>query len=440
MATVRAVLRQQREGDPHYIYLLVTVGSVPRPISLRATCTPEHWDPGDSKNKIPARVLPSHHDHHFLNQLIRKKFSAAEQVLNLLQLNNIPITHSAFSQYWGSAGGGASTDFKTFANDLIELKRKKKLHEDTLGNYTQCVNKVCELRPGISLFDINHEFLERFEAFLIDDCRHELSTVAKHLSHLRMFVKKAFARGIIKANPFAEFQISGARSQRMPLSSQQLLAIRNLEIPEHMHGLERARRRFLFQCCTSMAFVDMLAVQWSQITEHAILRPRKKSKEQQNIPLLDLTRWILDQQKAELEQIRARIACSIDALQRKLSHFQETASKDSVRIGRLKRRIDRLQARLDSNCVFESIANFKYNKHLKTLAAMAKIEIDLISHVARYTFATQALNAGVSKEAVMDIMGITQEKTLRIYQRVADEFRVTEMKKMENIQAFRLQA
>ena len=57
---------------------------------------------------------------------------------------------------------------------------------------------------------------------------------------------------------------------------------------------------------------------------------------------------------------------------------------------------------------------------------------DVITHMARHTFATLALNKGVSLESVSKILGHTNIRTTMIYANVTSQKIELEMKKMRN--------
>jgi integrase len=63
----------------------------------------------------------------------------------------------------------------------------------------------------------------------------------------------------------------------------------------------------------------------------------------------------------------------------------------------------------------------KYNTLLKKAAQLCGIDKNVSSHLARHTFATQALTKGVSIESVSKMPGHASINTTQIYARVTDK-------------------
>lgn len=62
----------------------------------------------------------------------------------------------------------------------------------------------------------------------------------------------------------------------------------------------------------------------------------------------------------------------------------------------------------------------KYNKAVKAIGEDMGLPFDLTTHVARHTFAISKLNAGVSTETTMKVMGIKKHSTFAVYGKITD--------------------
>lgn len=62
---------------------------------------------------------------------------------------------------------------------------------------------------------------------------------------------------------------------------------------------------------------------------------------------------------------------------------------------------------------------------------LAGINKRISFHCARHTFATIALNKGISIEVVSKLLGHKDFKTTQIYAKVVDSYKIKEMKKWE---------
>ena len=67
------------------------------------------------------------------------------------------------------------------------------------------------------------------------------------------------------------------------------------------------------------------------------------------------------------------------------------------------------------------MTNQQYNLRIKSVAACAGISRSVTSHMARHSFAVNALNRGVPIEVVARIMGHTDIKTTQIYAKILDK-------------------
>ena len=72
-----------------------------------------------------------------------------------------------------------------------------------------------------------------------------------------------------------------------------------------------------------------------------------------------------------------------------------------------------------------------YNKYLKEIGSLCRINKKITSHLARHTFATLALTRGVSIESVSKILGHTNISTTQIYARITDKKIDSEMNMLE---------
>ena len=84
--------------------------------------------------------------------------------------------------------------------------------------------------------------------------------------------------------------------------------------------------------------------------------------------------------------------------------------------------IDKALAILESYNYMLPIINLSsYNQHLKQVALIAGLTKSLTSHMARHTFATQALHAGLRIEVVSKMLAHADIQTTQIYAKVLAE-------------------
>ena len=176
------------------------------------------------------------------------------------------------------------------------------------------------------------------------------------------------------------------------LSAEELNVIRSKEfgIPR----LELVRDIFVFCCLTGLAFVDVSQLTADHLVKDAqgklwIRKPRQKTKEMCNIPLLSAAKEILDK-------------------------YKEYASSNGKRL------------------LLPVLSNQKTNAYLKEIADICYINKRLTTHVARHTAATIVFLANdVSMENVAKILGHANMNMTRHYAKVLDQ---SIMKDMVNVE------
>lgn len=75
------------------------------------------------------------------------------------------------------------------------------------------------------------------------------------------------------------------------------------------------------------------------------------------------------------------------------------------------------------------IRNREYNKGIRQVVAIAGIEKEITSHLARHTFGTIAINKGIRIEVLQHLMGHKNIKTTQIYAKLMDATKVLELAK-----------
>jgi site-specific recombinase XerD len=79
--------------------------------------------------------------------------------------------------------------------------------------------------------------------------------------------------------------------------------------------------------------------------------------------------------------------------------------------------------------VFRVLTNQPSNRYLKGITGEAKINKTITMHCARHTFGTCTMDLGISLEVISEIMGHTDTKTTRIYAKIREGLKNSEMEK-----------
>lgn len=150
------------------------------------------------------------------------------------------------------------------------------------------------------------------------------------------------------------------------LTTEELEAIAKKDIQNERLSL--VRDIYIFCCLTSLAYIDVKQLKRSEVTigidgKLWIDKRRQKSKVPTKVPLLPITKQIL-------EKYKDHPYC------------------------------------IEKDLLLPVLSNARYNEYLKEIAAICGINKNLTSHTARHTFGTTVtLSNGVPLESVKQMMG-----------------------------------
>jgi len=306
---------------------------------------------------------------------INLKIKEALDKFQLLYLQNPNISIKEIKELYDSE---PINDFYEFYENQLDLQ-KKKISKSTIKTYGQLKESLKSFSPKLGFEKIDYEFLSRYEGFLKESGLRQ-TTVYKRMKIFKMYVNEAFKMGRIKANPFQSYKLKDGTSNRTFLDKVSLQKI--VDCDKLNKYEDEVRKKFLFQCYTGLSFSDLISLRWSEIRDNAIYRERIKTKEPIIIPLIPEAQQILKNQKKEGEYI------------------------------------------------FSKISNQKYNEFLHCIEDRLEFSIPLTSHVARHTFATLALDSGVSIAVVSSVLGHSNIRTTQIYAKITKRLKVEEMQKL----------
>jgi len=235
---------------------------------------------------------------------------------------------------------------------------------------------------------LNLQFLDDFDYYLKTEKHQKQITVNKEIQRLRTPIKRAISEGFIDRDPFILYKSKTVRKTVIFLTTEELKTLEEAVLQQKR--LRTIQDLFIFCCYTGLAYNEMSHL------------------EKKNIQLgFDDTNWI----QMKREKTQRQISIPI------LPKAQEIIEKYST----------------DSNCIFPSISNQKFNSYLKEIADITGIEKRLTHHIARKTFAsTVLLFNDVPMEIVSELLGhsnmvITQESYGKVVQKKVSE----EMKRLK---------
>lgn len=242
-------------------------------------------------------------------------------------------------------------------NTAIYKYRKSR---ERLATYIRTLGK-----DDIKLKDITPSFCTGYHNYCMSSLKS--STVAKELKMFKRVLQFAVSERYIDVNPF-QIKIKTDKLEYHPLTPQEIEVLWNHKITNER--IEKVRDLFIFQCYTGLSYCDMATLTKDDIVDGVIYKNRRKTDVKSIIPLLPVSKTILEKYDYQLPVI----------------------------------------------------SNQKYNQYLKALGDLCECRMTLHSHLARHTYATLLLNKGVDMVTVSKTMGHSNSKiTESIYAEMRKE-------------------
>lgn len=268
----------------------------------------------------------------------------------------------------------------------------------TVRRYESCRRYLAELirqrygKEDLPLTEVNGELVRAFAFYLKTEKGCQQNTVIRYMKCLKKITNLARANDWMAKDPFLGIRFHEKEVVREFLTMDELQTIYRKEFP--LERLTLVRDVFIFAAFTGLAFIDVQQLAPEHIVRDNngnlwIRKPRQKTKNMCNIPLLDIPQEIL----------------------RKYADHPTCRKKGVL---------------LPVPC------NQKMNSYLKEIADICMIRKNLTTHCARHSYATSVCLAnGVSLENVAKMLGHSNIKMTQHYARVLDSSILRDMMQVE---------
>ena len=237
-------------------------------------------------------------------------------------------------------------------------------------------------KDDILVKDITPSFIDNLFVFLLGFMSN--NTAIQKMKQVKRVIRFAVDEGYIKVSPY-KITLKKEKKEVQPLTIKEVNAIRKKKID--IERLSKIRDLFIFECYTGLAFTDLMSLNNNDfhIDESGnkwIIKKRHKTNVVATIPLLPIALEILDKYNY------------------KLPHM----------------------------------SNVKYNAYLKEIGDICGINKSLHSHLARHTWATILLNAGMDMVSVSKCLGHSNSKiTESTYAKVLPDKLYEKVKKVNDV-------
>lgn len=241
----------------------------------------------------------------------------------------------------------------------------------------------------IPITAITEELFEEFRFFL-KKREYAASTINRYLCWLRRLMFRAVSQRIIRCNPFENAKYEKEKNKIRFLQKSEVMKLMSMKMNDRESEL--ARLMFAFSCFTGMAIADMETLQYRHIQTAAdgrkyIRKERQKTKVEFVVPLHPIAEAIIShcRNAQERNEEQQTVKEKGDSL-----FFQPHSSRSVM------------------------------GKNLSILGKACGIRQRLSYHVARHTFGTMSLSAGIPIESIAKMMGHASISSTQIYTQVTD--------------------
>ena len=238
-------------------------------------------------------------------------------------------------------------------------------------------------RKDILIDAVTDGMFEDFR-FYLKKKRFAAKTVNRHLCWLSRLMYRAVSKRVIRYNPFEDATYEKEERQIRFLQKSDIAKLMALKVNDK--EAEQARQIFLFSCFTGLAIADMERLKFSHIQTSAdgrryIRKERQKTKVESVVPLHPIAEEILNRCR-ENQAVKEEG----DALV-----FPRGCSRSAM------------------------------NSKLSTVGLACGIRQRLSFHMARHTFGTLSLSAGIPIESIAKMMGHASISSTQIYAQVTNK-------------------
>ena len=358
----------------------ITVNRTMAQFSSKLSCTPELWNPRESRLNGKSKEAVE------INAKIDKLLLAINSAFDSLLERKINFDATAVKEAFQGSVETQMTLLKRLDIHIEDMQSRigidvAKSSMSTyiytrryLGEFIKKHFKVEDLAFG----QLNEHLAYEFQEYVLKDKGLAVDTARHYLAILKKICRLAFKEGHAEKRYFVNFKLPKEnRKAPRALSREDFEKIRDLEIPASRVTHNIARDLFLFACYTGVPYADAVS-----ITDDNIYTDDNGAL------------WLKYLRKKNEHLGRVKLLPEAIAL---IEKYRSNERKE----------------------LFPMIHHPNLRRHMKGLRDLAGIKTDLVYHMGRHTFGSLiTLEAGVPIETISKMLGHTNLTTTQLYAKV----------------------
>ena len=337
------------------------------------------------------------------NQRLQTFREEIEQGYNTLLYKYGAVSAELLKNYLQGIGRTPTT---LLALSVEELKAQRESKSEGTYSNNRCsdrqLNSFVRSRgeEDLPLTALAMDFFDDYRFYLKKE-GYAPATINGHLCWLSRLMYRAVSQGTIRFNPFERAKYEAVEHKPRFLSKGDVAKL--LAFPLQDGGAELSRRMFLFSVFTGLAFADLQSLRASQIEtnnegKRYIRKARQKTEVESLIPLHPIAEQIL----------------SLYTKENSKGDYKNNNESDCKALSNTK-------SFPDMKIFPDTISKSKLSTHLKAVGLACGIRTPLTFHMARHSFGTLTLEAGVPIESIAKMMGHSSIASTQIYAQITDQ-------------------
>ena len=369
----------------------ITVGKSMSQFSCKISCTPDLWNPRESRLNGKSREAVTTNakldklllsvNEAYKSLLERKQQFTAEDIKNLFQ-GSVETQMTLLKRL-------------TLYTDDLKSRVGVDVAKGTIPNYHYTQRSLVEFiklrfnASDLAFGQLNEQFIREYQDFCLMDKSLAMDTVRHYLAILKKICKMAFKEGHSERFHFAYYKLPKQKeSTPKALSREDFDKIRDLQIPMQRTSYIITRDLFLFACYTGTSYADTVSIT------------------NDNLSTDDNGEFWLKYRRKKNEML-ARVKLLPEALA--LIEKYKSTERDTL-------------------FPMQHYATLRAN--MKGLRVMSGMKEDLVYHAGRHSFSSLiTLEQGVPIETISKMLGHSNIKTTQVYARVTPKKLIEDMDK-----------
>jgi integrase len=386
--TIRASLFKSKTlaNGEHPLMLVITQNRKRKYVSLGHSCLAKYWNFDKEEPKI------SHPDRQLILHLINTKVGELQRTVLEHKAFEMPMSADILVE--GLLKARETTELLDFIESIIEQKKT----QNKIGNanvYADLLRVLKRFLPTnrtLLFEEVDHAFLNKLETHFRSRNLTE-SSMSVYFRTLKAVFNKARNEGVIPETlyPFGKFKTTkfNTETRKRAITKVEINQVRDFDASASTK-LQLAKDIFMFSYyCQGINIADIAHLKWMNISNDRLYYKRMKTKKEFSIRLIEPALAILEQYKPVT--LGAMEDYIFPILERT---FHLSPQQKDYRIQKV---------------------TGQSNKYLKEIGLHLRFDFPLTTYVARHSFATVLMNAGVSVSKISQAMGHKSESITYTY-------------------------